>query len=101
MTCEDASNSNNFLHDLKKLFIDGEAKFLLACLAKGFDPSFIIAGQSNLEIALAFKSIKKTGDFLGAATSSSQAIDLLDRVRPGFVFIHERTEAPQYADLAR
>jgi DNA-binding NarL/FixJ family response regulator len=101
LALEDSVNSSNSLHGFAKLFIDGEAKFLLACLAKGFDPSFIFAGQSNLEAALAFKSVKRTRDFLGAATSSSQAIDLLSKVKPGFVFIHERTDVPQYADLAR
>ena len=89
------------LPKFKSLFIDGEVKFLLACLAKGFDPSFIIVGHSNLEAALVFKSIKRTRDFLGAATSSSQAIDLLAEVRPGFIFIHERTEEPQFADLVK
>lgn len=101
MAFEDSANASNLLHTFAQLFIDGEAKFLLACLAKGFDPSFIIASQSNLEAALAFKSVKKTRDFLGAATSSSQAIDMLSIVRPGFVFIHERTEVPQYEELAR
>jgi DNA-binding NarL/FixJ family response regulator len=101
LALDDSVNSSNSLHGFAKLFIDGEAKFLLACLAKGFDPSFIFAGQSNLEAALAFKSVKRTRDFLGAATSSSQAIDLLSKVKPGFVFIHERTDVPQYADLAR
>jgi DNA-binding NarL/FixJ family response regulator len=89
------------LQKFKSLFIEGEAKFLLACLAKGFDPSFITVGHSNLEAALAFKSIKRTRDFLGTATSSSQAIDLLTEVRPGFIFIHERIEEPQFADLVK
>ena len=61
------------LHQLKNFFIVGEAKFLLACLAKEFNPSFIIASLSNLEIALAFKSIKRSRDFLGAATTSTHA----------------------------
>ena len=57
-------------HNFTDLFIESEAKFLLACLAKGFDPTFITVGHSNLEAALVFKSIKRTKDFLGTATSS-------------------------------
>jgi DNA-binding NarL/FixJ family response regulator len=101
LTSEDTSISSFSLLEFKKLFIEGELKFLLACLAKGFNPSFIIVSQSNLEAALAFKSIKRTNDFLGAATSSSQAIDLLTKLSPGFIFIHERIEVPQYANLAK
>jgi DNA-binding NarL/FixJ family response regulator len=98
---EDTTHSSNHLNAFKNLFIEGEAKFLLACLAKGFEPSFIIVSQSNLEAALGYKAIKKTKDFLGAAASSSQAIDLLKKVRPGYIFIHERTAVPQYAYLAK
>ena len=98
---EDADHSSSRRSDFKRLFIEDEAKFLLACLAKGFDPSFIVVSQSNLEAALAYKSLKRTRDFLGAATSPSQAIDLLKNTKPGFVFIHEKTEEPQYADLAK
>ena len=88
---------NNF----KNLFINGEAKFLLACLAKGFNPSFITASQSNLQIATIFKSIKRSRDFLGAATSPEQAIDLLKKTNPGFIFIHERTEEAHYESLVK
>ena len=88
-------------HNFNDLFIESEAKFLLACLAKGFDPTFITVGHSNLEAALVFKSIKRTKDFLGTATSSSQAIDLLAKVRPGFIFIHDRAEEPQFVDLVK
>jgi DNA-binding NarL/FixJ family response regulator len=98
---EDIVNSWIPLRSFKRLFIDGEAKFLLACLAKGFNPSFIVVGQSNLEVALAFKSIRRTTDLLGAATSTSQAIGLLRNVKPGFIFIHERTGEPQFADLLK
>ena len=98
---EDIVNSSVPLRSFKNLFIDGEAKFLLACLAKGFNPSFIIAGQSNFEAALAFKSIRRTTDFLGAATLMSQAIDLLRNLKPGFIFIHERAEEPQFAALVK
>jgi DNA-binding NarL/FixJ family response regulator len=98
---EGADSSSNYQHKFRNLFIKSEAKFLLACLAKGFDPSFIIVGQSNLVAALAFKSIKRTRDFLGAAASTSQAIDLLTEVSPGFICIHETTEEPQYVNLVK
>lgn len=100
LTSEDSDVSIG-LHNFKSLFVEAEAKFLLACLAKGFDPSFITVGHSNLEVALVFKSIKRTRDFLGAATSSPQAIDLLAKVWPGFIFIHERAEEPQFADVVK
>ena len=96
---DQAGYSRNCLREFKNLFVVDEAKFLLACLAKGFNPSFIIVGQGNLEIVLAYKSIKRTRDFLGAATSLPQAIDLLTEVEPGFIFIHERTDSPQYAEV--
>lgn len=98
---EDNIRSSNYLNTFKNLFVEGEAKFLLACLAKGFDPSFIIASQSNLDVAMTYKAIKRTRDFLGAAASSSQAIVLLKEVKPGYIFIHERTAVSQYADLAK
>jgi DNA-binding NarL/FixJ family response regulator len=97
---DQAGYSRNCLREFKNLFVVDEAKFLLACLAKGFNPSFIIVGQSNLEIVLAYKSIKRARDFLGAATSLPQVIDLLEEVEPGFIFIHERTDSPQYAEVA-
>jgi DNA-binding NarL/FixJ family response regulator len=101
LTCEDSANSCYCLDEFKNLFVIGEARFLLACLAKGFNPSFIIVCQSNIEIAMAFKSIRRTGDFLGAARSSSQAVDLLKKVKPGFIFIRERAGEGQYAHLAK
>ena len=97
---DQAGYSRNCLREFKNLFVIDEAKFLLACLAKGFNPSFIIVGQCNLEIVLAYKSIKRTRDFLGAALSLTQAIDLLKEVEPGFIVIHERTDSPQYVELA-
>ena len=99
MIDDQAGYSRNCLREFKNLFVVDEAKFLLACLAKGFNPSFIIVGQGNLEIVLACKSIKRTRDFLGAATSLPQVIDLLAEVEPGFIFIHERTDSPQYAEV--
>ena len=87
------------MQDFKKLFIAGERRFLLACLSKGFYPSFICVGKSNLEFAIVCKAIKRARDFLGAATSSSQAIELLKQSQPGFVFIHERGEVQQYSSL--
>ena len=101
LTSEDADYSSNIQNNFKKLFIEDEAKFLLACLATGFDPSFIVVCQSNLEAALAYKSISRTKDFLGAATSTPQAIDLLRNTKPGFLFIHERTEESRYTGLAQ
>ena len=73
----------------------------MACLAKGFDPSFIIVSTSNFEHALAYKSIKRSKDFLGAVSSTSQAIKMLSELKPGYIFIHEKSEEPSYVDLAR
>jgi DNA-binding NarL/FixJ family response regulator len=87
------------LQSFNKLFMGGEARFLMACLSRDFNPSFIYVGTSNMEFALAYKSIKVTSDFLGAAASSAQAIELLKSNNPGFVFIHERDDLPQYSEL--
>lgn len=89
------------LEDFKKLFIVAEARFLFACLSREFDPSFIYVGKSNLEFALAYKAIKVIRDFRGAAKTSSQAIDLAGKVKPGFVLIHEKGDQLEYADLVQ
>ena len=82
LASEDNNGARDPLADFKKLFIIGEARFLLACLSRGFDPSFIHVGKSNLEFAAAYKAVKATKDFLGVAKSSAQAIDLLAEVKP-------------------
>ena len=99
LASEDTNGARVPLEDFKKLFIVAEARFLLACLSREFDPSFIYVGKSNLEFALAYKAIKVIRDFRGAAKTSSQAIDLLGEVKPGFVFIHEKGDQLEYADL--
>ena len=96
---EDSHGFRTSLQDFKNLFIGGEARFLLACLSKGFNPSFICVGKSNFEFVMVYKSIKQNEDLLGVATTSSQAIHLLNNSKAGFVFIHERLETQQYADL--
>ena len=85
LVSEDTNGARVPLEDFKKLFIIGEARFLLACLSRGFDPSFIVVGKSNFEFAAGYKAVKITKDFRGAAKSSAQAIDLLNEVKPGFV----------------
>jgi DNA-binding NarL/FixJ family response regulator len=87
------------LHTFYKLFVSGEARFLLACLSRNFNPSFIYVGTSNLEYMLTYKAIKVHSDFLGAASSTAHAIALLQANQPGFVFIHERGAVPTYAEL--
>ena len=101
LASEDTNGARVPLEDFKKLFIVAEARFLLACLSREFDPSFIYVGKSNLEFALAYKAIKVIRDFRGAAKTSSQAIDLLGKVKPGFVFIHEKGDQLEYADLVQ
>jgi DNA-binding NarL/FixJ family response regulator len=98
---EDNNGARVPLEDFKNLFILAEARFLFACLSKEFDPSFICVGKSNLEFVLAYKAIKVMRDFRGAAKTSSQAIDLLGKVKPGFVFIHEKGDQLEYADLVQ
>ena len=101
LASEDTNGARVPLEDFKKLFIVGEARFLLACLSRGFDPSFIHVGKSNLEFAANYKAVKATKDFLGVAKSSAQAIDLLAKVKPGFVFIHERGEQLEFTELVQ
>jgi DNA-binding NarL/FixJ family response regulator len=97
----EAIGSRASIQDFKRLFIGGESRFLLACLSTGFNPSFIYVGKSNLNSALAYKAIKVTTHFLGGANSSSQALDLLGKVKPGYIFVHESAEQPQYEDLIK
>ena len=101
LVSEDTNEARVPLEDFKKLFIIGEARFLLACLSRGFDPSFIHVGKSNLLFAANYKAVKATKDFRGVAKSSAQAIDLLAEVKPGFVFIHERGEQLEFAELVQ
>jgi len=101
LVSEDNNGARVPLEDFKKLFIIGEARFLLACLSREFDPSFIVVGKSNFEFATVYKAIKITKDFRGAAKSSAQAIDLLAEVNPGFVFIHERGEQLEFTELVQ
>jgi len=101
LVSEDNNGARVPLEDFKKLFIVAEARFLLACLSREFDPSFICVGKSNLEFALFYKAIKVIRDFRGAAKTSSQAIDLLGKVKPGFVFIHEKGDQLEYVDLVQ
>ena len=49
LVSEDNNGARVPLEDFKKLFIIGEARFLLACLSREFDPSFIVVGKSNFE----------------------------------------------------
>ncbi len=79
LVSEDTNEARIPWENFKKLFIVGEARFLLACLSREFDPSFIYVGKSNLEFMLASKAIKVIRDFRGAAKTSSQAIDLVGK----------------------
>lgn len=101
LVSNDSDGARVPLEDFKKLFIVAEARFLFACLSREFDPSFIYVGKSNLEFALAYKAIKVIRDFRGAAKTSSQAIDLVGKVKLGFVFIHEKGDQLEYADLVQ
>jgi len=101
LVSKDTNGARVPLEDFKKLFIVAEARFLFACLSREFDPSFIYVGKSNLEFMLAYKAIKVIRDFRGAEKTSSQAIDLLGKVKPGFVFIHEKGDQLEYADLVQ
>jgi DNA-binding NarL/FixJ family response regulator len=84
---------------LSNIFIKGEARFLLACLAKDFNPSVVFVAQSNFLIASCFKALKRARDFSGSATTSSQAIDLLTRTKPGIVAIYESGSSCIYSDV--
>ena len=101
LASEDNNGARVPLEEFKKLFFIGEARFLLACLSREFDPSFIVVGKSNFEFVTAYKAIKRTKDYRGVAKSSAQAIDLLAEVKPGFVFIHERGEQLEFAELVQ
>jgi DNA-binding NarL/FixJ family response regulator len=93
------SQSSFSLQAVYKLMVGGESRFLLACLSRGFNPSFIYVSTSNLEYMLTCKSIRNAGDFLAAAPSSDEAIELLKTHSPGFIFIHERYNQQEYGEL--
>ena len=70
LASEDTNGARIPWENFKKLFIVGEARFLLACLSREFDPSFILVGKSNFEFAMGYKAVKITKDFRGAGNHS-------------------------------
>lgn len=85
--------------DFSNLFVGGERRFLLACLSKSFNPSIVFVAESHFQLACSFKALKRKGDFLGCATTSAQAIELLRRVSPGIVVVIEACNECIYGDV--
>ena len=84
---------------MQRAFVGGESRFLYACLSKGFDPSIVIISASRLVAVTAYKALKRQSDFRGYAKTSSEAIDLVSRSRPGIVCIVESEAQPLYGDV--
>jgi len=84
---------------MQRAFVGGESRFLYACLSKGFDPSIVIISASRLVAVTAYKALKRKSDFRGYAKTSSEAIDLVSRSRPGIVCIVESEAQPLYGDV--
>ena len=85
--------------DMYRAFIVGESRFLLASLSKGFDPSIVIVSASRIHAVAAYKALKRKSDYRGYAKTSSEAIDLLGRYRPGIAFIVEGEVESLYGDV--
>lgn len=88
--------SNDYLASLS---IGGEARFLMACLAKGFNPSLLFVAESHFLLICCFKMLKRKRDFLGYASTPSRAIELLSRITPGIVVIYEAGHHSLYGDV--
>lgn len=88
--------SSQYLADLS---IGGECRFLMACLAKGFNPSLIFVAESRFLLICCFKMLKRKRDFLGYASTPSQAIELLSKIKPGLVVIYEAGHQSIYGDV--
>jgi len=84
---------------MQRAFVGGESRFLYACLSKGFDPSIVIISASRLVAVTAYKALKRKSDFKGYAKTSSEAIDLVSRSRPGIACIVESEAQPLYGDV--
>ena len=84
---------------MQRAFVGGESRFLYACLSKGFDPSIVIISASRLVAVTAYKALKRKSDFRGYAKTSSEAIDLVSRSRPGIACIVESEAQALYGDV--
>ena len=84
---------------MQRAFVTGESRFLYACLSRGFDPSIVIISASRLLAVAAYKALKRKSDFRGYASTSSDAIDLLSRSRPGIACIVESEAELIYGDV--
>ena len=84
---------------MQRAFVGGESRFLYACLSKGFDPSIVIISASRLVAVTAYKALKRKSDFKGYAKTSSEAIDLVSRSRPGIACIVESEAQALYGDV--
>lgn len=85
--------------NLYRLFVSGESRFLYACLSKGFDPSIGIVAESSFTIMAVYKALKRRSDFRGYANTSSEALALFSRSKPGIACIVESGSQCLYGDV--
>ena len=73
-----------------------QARFLLACLSSGFEPTVVYAAAAQLQLVNLYRAMGSNHkDCLGACTTGAAAIDLVARTRPGILMMVD--DLPDYS----
>ena len=73
-----------------------QARFLLACLSSGFEPTVVYAAAAQLHLVNLYRGMgPKRNDCLGACTTGAAAIELVARTRPGILLMVD--DLPDYS----
>jgi DNA-binding NarL/FixJ family response regulator len=73
-----------------------QARFLLACLSSGFEPTVVYAAAVQLQLVNFFRAMgPKRNDCLGACATGAAAIELVARTKPGILVMVD--DLPDYS----
>jgi DNA-binding NarL/FixJ family response regulator len=73
-----------------------QARFLLACLSSGFEPTVVYAAAAQLQLVNLYRAMGSNHkDCLGACTTGAAAIELVARTRPGILLMVD--DLPDYS----
>lgn len=66
-----------------------ESLFRLACLSVDFNPTIVVASNSQFLIANTYRGMVIKGHFLGAATTGSDALALVAQLKPNIIALSD------------
>ena len=73
-----------------------QARFLLACLSSGFEPTVVYVSAAQLQLVNLYRAMGSNHkDCLGACTTGAAAIELVARTRPGILLMVD--DLPDYS----